>query len=75
MPWTQVIDPFGNLLLSALVDGLPVVFLFVALAVFRARGHVAGLLTLGLALVIAVLVHGMPAEYALWSGAYGALFG
>ncbi len=75
MPWTQVIDPFGNLLLSALVDGLPVAFLFVALAIFRMRGHVAGLLTLGLALLVAILVHGMPAEYALWSGFYGALFG
>lgn len=65
MAWTQVIDPLGNLGLSALVAAVPIISLFVALAVLRLKGHVSGLITVTLAALIASLVFSMPASYVL----------
>ncbi|SHE57594.1 L-lactate permease [Desulfofundulus australicus DSM 11792] len=73
MTWTQAINPLGNLGLSALVDALPIIFLFCALALWRMKGHIAGLITLALALVLAVGVHGMPLNMALLTTVYGIL--
>lgn len=75
MPWTQTINPLGNIGLSALVDALPIIFLFCALAIWRMKGHIAGIITLVLAVVVAVAAHGMPAGMALWSTFYGILTG
>lgn len=75
MPWTQAINPLGNLWLSALVAAVPVVFLFIALAGLRMKGHIAGLLTVFLAICVAVFAFGMPTKYALLSTLYGAMFG
>ena len=43
--WQQIYDPFGNLWLSALVAAIPIIFFFVALTVFRLKGHIAGTIT------------------------------
>ncbi len=75
MVWSQTIDPLGNLGLSALIAGIPVIFLFIALAGLRMKGHVAGLLTLVLAVLVAIYAFGMPARYALLSTLYGSLYG
>jgi lactate permease len=75
MPWTQVYAPLGNLYLSAAVAALPVVVLLGALGFFRFRAHNAALLGLAAALLIAVLVYGMPARLAFASAIYGSLFG
>lgn len=75
MAWTQVINPLGNLGLSALVAAVPIISLFVALAVLRLKGHVSGLITVTLAALIASLVFSMPASYVLQSALYGALYG
>lgn len=75
MAWTQVINPFNNIGLSALVAAIPIIFLFVALAGLRMKGHLAGLITVVIALLVAVTAFGMPAEYALLSTLYGAMFG
>ncbi len=40
--WTQMYMPMGGLGLSALVALIPIIFFFVALAVLRLKGHVAG---------------------------------
>ena len=74
MPWTQPIDPFDNIALSALVASVPVVFIFVALY-RRMKGHLASLLTVSLAIVLAVLAYGMPVRLAVLSGFHGALYG
>ena len=58
--WPQPLDPLGHPALSALAAALPIVFLFWALAVRRMRGHVAGLSTTGLAVLVAVVAFGMP---------------
>ena len=76
MSWTQVYTPVaGNLLLSALVAALPVVVLLGLLAGFHVRAHVAALAGLATALLLAILVYGMPTKLAAISAVYGAAFG
>ncbi|MCY8125799.1 L-lactate permease LutP [Bacillus spizizenii] len=76
MQWTQAYTPIGgNLLLSALAALVPIIFFFWALAIKRMKGYTAGLSTLGIALIIAVLVYRMPAEKALMSATQGAVYG
>ncbi|MEC3622083.1 L-lactate permease LutP [Bacillus inaquosorum] len=76
MQWTQAFTPIGgNLLLSALAALVPIIFFFWALAIKRMKGYTAGLSTLGIAHVIAVLVYRMPAEKALMSATQGAVYG
>ncbi|HIW90355.1 MAG TPA: L-lactate permease [Candidatus Corynebacterium avicola] len=64
-----------NLFLSALVALLPLVTVFVALGLLRWKAHWAGLAALGVSLVIAVLVYGMPVGLAGLSATQGAVFG
>ncbi|MEE3624145.1 lactate permease LctP family transporter [Nitrospirillum sp. BR 11752] len=74
-PWVQVYDPFGNMVVSALVAALPIVFFLVALAVLRLKGYVAGTLTVLIALVIAIAAYGMPASSAIAAVVYGFFYG
>ena len=72
----QVLDPVaGSLALSALCGAIPLVTLFVLLGGLRMRAWLAGLVSLGVALVVAVLLFGMPLGQALLAGTEGAAFG
>ena len=73
--WQQLYTPIGGLGLSALVAVIPIVFFFLALAVFRLKGHVAGAITLLLAVLIAIFGFQMPADMAVASAGYGFLYG
>ncbi|WP_338760303.1 lactate permease LctP family transporter [Massilia sp. METH4] len=73
--WNQVYAPLGSLGLSALAAAVPIIFFFLALAVLRMKGHVAGAITLGLALLVAVFAYGMPVPQALASAGYGFAYG
>ncbi|WP_323120557.1 lactate permease LctP family transporter [Burkholderia alba] len=73
--WNQVYLPLGGIGWSALAAGAPIILFFVTLAVLRLKGHVAGGLTLALAIVIAIVVYGMPAERALAAAVYGFCYG
>jgi L-lactate transport len=73
--WQQIYDPLGNLWLSSLVAAIPIIFFFVALAVFRLKGHIAGTVTVALALAVAIFFYGMPISMALASAGYGFLYG
>ena len=75
MVWNQVYDPFNNFALSTVVAAIPVLVMLAALAFFHIRAHVAAMLALASALVIAVAGFGMPAEKAGSAAVYGALFG
>lgn len=75
MNWKQVIDPFNNLALSALVAVLPILFIFWALIIKKMKGYQASLIATGLAILIAIFVYGMPVNLALLSTANGALYG
>jgi len=73
--WHQIYDPAGNLIVSAVVAAIPIIFFFVALTVLRMKGHIAGTITVILALVVAIVFYGMPAPLALASAGYGFLYG
>src|SRR5574343_1779984 len=74
-PWMQIYDPAGNLWLSSLVAALPIIFFFVALAVLRMKGHVAGTITVAISLAVAIFFYKMPVEMALASAGYGFAYG
>ncbi|MCY7396540.1 MAG: L-lactate permease, partial [Nocardioides sp.] len=72
----QSLDPVaGSLALSALCAAIPLLTLFILLGGLRLKAWVAGLISLGVALVIAVVLFSMPVGQALWAAADGALFG
>ncbi|WP_236201107.1 lactate permease LctP family transporter [Pseudomonas pseudonitroreducens] len=73
--WQQLYTPLGSLGLSALAALVPIIFFFLALAVFRLKGHVAGAITLVLSLLVAVFVYHMPVDKALASAVYGFFYG
>ena len=75
MTWTQVYAPLGGLLLSAAVAATPIVVLLGLLALLHVRAHLAALAGLATALLVAVLVYGMPAPLALAAAASGAAYG
>jgi lactate permease len=74
--YEQVYEPIaGNLALSTLVAVIPILVVFVLLAGLRMAAQWASLITLAVALVIAVLVYGMPINLALNSTLLGICFG
>ncbi len=75
MAWHQVYNPLGSAVLSTLVAALPIVILLGGLAVLRLRAHVAALVGLGAALLVAVLAFGMPAGLAARTAGLGAAYG
>ena len=75
MNWTQDIDPLGSIALSAMIAVVPIVFIFWALIMKKMKGYQASLIATLIAIVIAVLVYGMPVKLALLSSANGALYG
>lgn len=65
----------GSLAATALVSLLPLITVFVLLGVMRVKAHLAGLGGLVVAMVIAVLVFGMPVGQTLLSASEGAVYG
>ncbi|MFG6286475.1 L-lactate permease [Actinotignum schaalii] len=65
----------GQLWLSALLAALPLLVFFVLLGVFSIATHWCSLISLGLALIIAVTGFGMPVDLAGLSALQGAAFG
>lgn len=75
MKWNQIIDPFNNIALSALVAVLPILFIFWALIIKKMKGYKASLFAIAIAIIIAIVVYKMPVKLALLSTANGALYG
>jgi len=73
--WSQVYDPFNNVWLSTLAAAIPVVVMLAALAFFHIKAHIAAIMGLVSALVVAILGFTMPADAAIASALYGAAFG
>jgi len=76
MPWIQTYTPAaGSLGWSALLAAVPLVVIFLCLAVVKMKAHKAALLAVGSALAIAVGVWGMPVKLAGLAFGQGAAFG
>ncbi|MFM7633334.1 MAG: L-lactate permease [Betaproteobacteria bacterium] len=73
--WSQVYDPFNNVWLSTLAAAIPVVVMLAALAFFHIKAHIAAIMGLVSALVVAIVGFTMPADAAIASALYGAAFG
>jgi lactate permease len=75
MEWVQVYDPVGNPWLSTAAAALPIVLLLVTLAVLEWKAHWAALAGLTSALLVSVLLYGMPASTAAATAVFGAAYG
>jgi lactate permease len=74
--YVQELEPLANSLgLSALVATLPLVLVLVLLGGVRMKAHLAGLIGLAAAALVATLAYGMPVGQTLSSAAQGAVFG
>jgi lactate permease len=75
MNWKQLIDPFNNIALSALVAAVPILFIFWALIIKKMKGYKASLIATAISILIAIFVYRMPVNLAFLSTANGALYG
>src|SRR5256712_892630 len=74
--WQHNYEPVaGSLAASAVVAAIPIAVLFLMLGVLRKPAWMSALSALGSALVVALVVYGMPAQFALISTVYGAAYG
>lgn len=73
--WQQIYDPMANIWLSSAIALIPIVFFFLALAIFRLKGSVAATITVALALLVALFAYQMPAATAFASLVYGFFYG
>lgn len=72
----QTVDPVaGSLTVSALVACLPLLTMFITLGVLRWKAHHAGLTSVAVAIVVAIVGFKMPASLALFATLNGAAFG
>src|SRR6266478_2187600 len=73
--WPQIYDPLHSPFLSTVVAAVPVIVLLGSIALLRIRIHLAAMLGLAVALVIAVLIYKMPSKAAAAATVYGAAYG
>ena len=74
--WQHNYEPIGGSLgMSAAVASIPIVVLFVMLGVLRRPAWMSALSALGSALLVALVVYGMPVQLAVMSTLYGAAYG
>jgi lactate permease len=76
MTFIQNFTPVGgNLWVSAAVALIPILYFFWALAIKKMKGHIAGMTTLALAILLAIVAFKVPAGMALMSASQGAVYG
>ncbi len=73
--WFQNYDPLHNAALSTLVAALPIIVLLGSIAFLKIRIHLAAMIGLLCAGLIAWGVYGMPVKMTLASTFYGAAYG
>jgi lactate permease len=74
--YKQVLDPVSHSLgVTSIFAVLPLLVLFILLGVLRVKAWLASLITLVVAIVVALAVYSMPAGQAFDSAAEGAAFG
>jgi lactate permease len=75
MTWLQNYDPLGSPVISTLIAASPAVVLLASIGLVRMRIHLAALVGLATALVVAVGVYSMPVSTAAATAIYGAMYG
>ncbi|AWI90865.1 lactate permease [Methylobacterium sp. DM1] len=74
-PWNQVYDPFGSQWLSTFVASLPVIALLGMIASGKIKVHIAAVLALVVAFLVAVVAFGMPTDLAVRATILGMVTG
>ena len=73
--WNQVYNPFNNSALSTIFAALPVVTLLVLIASNKVKAHIAAIIALIVANLLAIFVFTMPAGMSLRATVLGAVTG
>ena len=73
--WNQVYNPFGNATLSTCFASLPVITLLVLIASGKVKAHIAAIVALIVANLIAIYIFTMPANMSLRATVLGAVTG
>src|SRR4051794_12199463 len=73
--WSQVYNPFGNATLSTIAAAIPVVLLLVMIASGKVKAHLAAMIALAVAIVVAIFLFTMPAGLAVRASLYGVATG
>jgi lactate permease len=73
--WNQVYNPFGNAALSTVAAALPVVTLLVLIASNKVKAHIAAVIALIVANLVAIVIFTMPADMSLRATVLGAVLG
>jgi lactate permease len=73
--WDQVYDPLQNKALSTLVAALPVVTLLVLIASNKVKAHIAAIIALVVANLVAIVIFTLPADMSVRATVLGAVTG
>src|SRR2546421_4132946 len=73
--WNQVYDPFVNQTLSTVAAALPVVTLLVLIASNKVKAHIAAVIALIVANLVAIIIFTMPANMSIRATILGAVTG
>jgi lactate permease len=73
--WNQVYNPFNNTALSTICAALPVVTLLVLIASNKVKAHIAAVVALIVANLVAIFIFTMPAGMSLRATVLGAVTG
>src|SRR5258707_14924942 len=73
--WNQVYNPFNNAVLSTIAAALPVVTLLVLIASNKVKAHIAAVIALIVANLVAIFLFTMPAGMSLRATVLGAVTG
>ena len=73
--WNQIYDPLNSSFLSTCAAALPVVTLLVLIASNKVKAHVAAIIALIVANLVAIVIFTMPADLSLRATVLGAVTG
>jgi len=73
--WNQVYDPFNSKVLSTIAAALPVVTLLVLIASNKVKAHIAAVIALVVANLVAIVLFTMPANMSIRATILGAITG
>src|SRR4051794_37789928 len=74
-PWVQVYNPFSNAILSTLAAAIPVLTLLILIASNKVKAHLAAVIALIAANLVAIFVFTMPAGMSLRATVLGVATG
>ena len=73
--WNQIYDPFHSQILSTIAAALPVVTLLVLIASNKVKAHIAAVIALVVANLVAIYLFTMPADMSLRASVLGIATG